>query len=131
MSDNTSKKKFGLPKCEHLTARNSILKLFKSGDYILNPPLKVMFSKTEEKGKIKTLFSVPKRLFKYAVDRNYHKRLLRENYRLNKFIVNEALKDKNFGLNIAFVITTEEKQNFQSIKEVMLLSLNSLGDRIK
>ena len=46
--------------------------------------------------------SVSKRLFKHAVDRNRHKRLIREAYRLQKPTLYESL-DKSYAIMIIYI----------------------------
>lgn len=77
---------FSFSKKEKLKSRKLIEQLFQEGKSITNFPLKLFYLNTAEdqEAKIKVAVSVPKRNFKKAVDRNRIKRLMRENYRLNK-----------------------------------------------
>lgn len=52
---------------------------------------------------VRIVTSVSKRKFKYAVDRNRAKRLLREAYRQNKHSLVEAVAEKDFGLLLGFI----------------------------
>ena len=72
-------------KGERLSSRKSISSLFKTGKVIKVYPLRILYAHVE-KGKFpaSVAISVPKRLFKNAVDRNLLKRRIREAYRLNK-----------------------------------------------
>lgn len=72
-----------LGKTERLKSRKLIKKLFEEGISIKNYPFRLVYIVTET-SPIKSSFSVPKRNFKKAVDRNRIKRLIKEAYRLEK-----------------------------------------------
>ena len=70
-------------------SRKLIEQLFTEGKSVKNFPLRMVFLQVPHTSTfpIQAAFSVPKRNFKRAVDRNRIKRLLRETYRLQKEIV--------------------------------------------
>jgi len=119
-------KPFGFPKNEHLTGKKAIENLFENGKSVMDFPLRAVFCTTKEHNTAKILVSVPKKHFKRAVWRNYHKRLIRESYRLNKQIVSDFLVDKDYGLNVAITLGTSEKQNFLKISEKTIALLNKI-----
>ena len=88
-----------LGKKERLKSRKLIERLFEEGTSIKNFPYRLVYIVTE-KSSNQSSFSVPKRNFKKAVDRNRIKRLIKEAYRLEKENVFEGL---NF--HYAFMIT--------------------------
>ena len=62
------------------------------------------------------VISVPKRHFKHAVDRNRVKRQLREAYRQEKHLLEEAAEDKpQKGLLLAFVWMAAEHRSTQEV----------------
>lgn len=65
-------------------------------------------------------FSVPKRRFKKAVDRNRIKRQMREAYRLNKTILNE-----NYA--IVFVYLPHDKLDYKTIEVAMINTLKQIN----
>lgn len=75
---------FGKP--EKLKSRKLIGKLFEDGKSVKKFPVRLVYLQTEHTSDfpIQAAFSVPKRNFKRAVDRNRIKRLLREAYRHEK-----------------------------------------------
>ena len=72
--------KFTLGKEERLKSRKLIGRLYTEGETIKKFPLRMVYLQTEHTSNYPAQVgvSVPKRLFKKAVDRNRIKRLLRE-----------------------------------------------------
>ena len=85
---------FSLGKKERLTKETWIQELFERGSSFYSHPFKVLYlpHPDPESTTNEILFSVPKRQFKRAVDRNKIKRRLREAYRLNKSEMTAARK---------------------------------------
>ena len=81
-------------KQEKLKSRKLIGKLFEEGKSIKKFPIRLIYLQTEHTSDIllQASFSVPKRNFKKAVDRNRIKRLLREAYRLEKQALFTSIK---------------------------------------
>ena len=75
--------KFTFKKSERLSQKKSIQELFDKGSSFYLYPFKVFFIPSEAPDH-QILISVPKNIFKRAVDRNTIKRRIREGYRLNK-----------------------------------------------
>jgi ribonuclease P protein component len=67
------------------------------------------------------VFSVPKRNFKKATDRNLIKRRMREAYRLNKTGITGDSK-----LQMAYIYTAKELLPFVTIQEKMVLSFKRI-----
>ncbi|AXT61906.1 ribonuclease P protein component [Aquimarina sp. AD10] len=76
-------------KKERLKSKKEIELLFSEGKSVSKYPIRLVYRKTvfEDDVTIKTGVSVSKKHFKSAVKRNRIKRLLRESYRKNKYIV--------------------------------------------
>lgn len=76
---------YSLKKEEILRGEKNIQLLFKSKNSFFSFPFKVLFQKIENTVEPnKVLFSVPKKIFKKAVDRNKIKRQIKEAYRKQK-----------------------------------------------
>lgn len=73
-------------KQERLSSKVLLEQLFKEGKSFAVFPFRVVYKVAElpSSSPAQVAFSVPKRKFKRAVDRNRIKRLMRESYRLNK-----------------------------------------------
>ncbi len=74
---------------EKLKKKNLITELFASGKSATVFPLKMVYLENDHESpfKIQAGVSVSKRNFKSAVDRNRIKRLMRESYRKNKYLI--------------------------------------------
>ncbi|HHB51920.1 MAG TPA: ribonuclease P protein component [Saprospiraceae bacterium] len=110
-------------KAEKLKSRKLIEQLFMRGDRLTSFPIQLVYLKTQHNtdAAIQVGFSVPKRRFKRAVDRNRIKRLLRESYRLNKHelqIIQEADYTKKHIF--MFVYIGKREMSFQEIESAML-----------
>ena len=100
------------PKNEKLKSRKLIEKLFSDGDSVTVFPLKLVYIQTEKHNKIGV--SVSKNNFKKAVERNRIKRLLREAYRYNKYL----LIDKNVkGYAFMILYISKEMPGFEEINK--------------
>jgi ribonuclease P protein component len=77
--------RYSIKKSEILRSKKKIQELFEEGSSFFLYPFKVFFVRTKtDKQKIEVLFSVSKKNFGKAVDRNKIRRRMREAYRLNK-----------------------------------------------
>jgi ribonuclease P protein component len=115
---------YQLPKNERLHAEKSIKELFHEGSSFFLFPFKVQFfvKKDVPLGTQKVLFSVSKRKFKKAVDRNFVKRRIKEAYRLNKHLITL----KNIELNIGFIYVAGNLMEFSEIQPKIILCLKKL-----
>jgi ribonuclease P protein component len=121
---------FGLNKTERLKSRKAIQTLFEQGRGFNQPPLRIVYHLSEEKG-AKAGFSVSKRNFKRAVDRNRIKRLLREAYRLQKNELLLALETKEKGVHFFLTFTNRELPLFEDIHAAVGAAIKNLVKRVE
>jgi ribonuclease P protein component len=114
-------KQFGLGKKERLKSRKQIDVLFAEGKSLAVFPVRVAyrFLPADNDPPVQAGFTVSKKYFKKAVDRNRGKRLLREAYRLQKNDLYEQLSRKGLKAYLFFMFTDKSLSSFNTIKEAM------------
>jgi ribonuclease P protein component len=107
--------KQNLTKKERLNSEKQIGRLFEEGKSIKSGCLRMvyLFIEDEVPSKIQVMFSVPKKNFKKAVDRNMLKRRMREAYRLSKPEIND---DFSMNILIAFIFIDKEISPYLKIE---------------
>ena len=117
--------KLTLGKQERLKSRKLIERLFTDGKSVKSFPLRMVFLQISHTSTfpIQAAFSVPKRNFKRAVDRNRIKRLLRETYRLQKEIVYSKVEKPTICM-ISYI--GKEELSYELLFSKMTLLLNLL-----
>jgi ribonuclease P protein component len=113
--------KFRFSKSERLHKRNAIQELFEKGSSFYLNPFKIIYQNSVTTDHHQVLFSVSKRNFKKAVDRNLIKRRMREAYRLNKHILPESPKRQ-----IAYIYIPKEILTYKEIETKLIESLKRL-----
>ena len=109
------------PKEERLTSQKIIKELFSKGKAQFLYPLRVVYLlKTAPSADFpQVLFSIPKKNFKKATDRNWIRRRMREVYRLHK----KDLVDENGEIKVAsigFIYIAKEKIPYFELKKKIL-----------
>ena len=74
--------------------------------------------------------SVPKRLFKRAVDRNLLKRRIREAYRLQKPYLFDFLEEAGLSLQLVIQYKGREINDFQTIEKKLQEGLENLKKKL-
>jgi ribonuclease P protein component len=121
-----------LKRAEILKSKIKLDLVFKEGKSITQFPIKCIFKEIDvEKNseKIQVGFSVPKRLFKKAVDRNLLKRRLREAYRRNKQILKEPIELKDKQLLLFLIYLANKPLSYQEIEDKIVLILQELKEQ--
>lgn len=114
-----------LTKEERLRGKKNIQELFEHGQSLLQYPLRVVYIlKQNESGAFaKVLFSVPKRRFKKAHDRNLLRRRMKESYR----------QHKNWSegrLILAFSYIANEPASFKDIEKAIQILMDRVNQRV-
>ncbi|MFV0290438.1 MAG: ribonuclease P protein component [Mangrovibacterium sp.] len=122
---------FSLPKANRLHSRKSIEELFEKGESFFMHPIKVVAQMTtfNDDMAVKAAFSVSKRNFKHAVDRNRYKRLLRETYRLNQSPLHENMAKEQHQLAVMFIYAVKEHNDYATVEKAMKKALAKLQSK--
>ena len=116
--------RFTLSKNERLKSKKQIEFLFAEGKTLHHYPLRLKYVSAEssksEINQTKVAFSVPKRRFNKAVERNRIKRLMRECYRLQKNIIYDSAVEPHI-LMILYIGKEEPtyKSLYQSMQKLL------------
>lgn len=110
--------KFTLGKEERLKSKKIIDRLYAEGSTVKVFPLRMVYLQTAHTSEFPAQVgvSVAKRNFKHAVDRNRIKRLLRESYRKQKYIVYNNV-EKPYVFMISYL--AKEELTYASIETKM------------
>lgn len=120
--------RFTLKKDEILSKRDDINLLFKKGKTFNEFPFKVLHLKPEnnEGSIIQFGVSIPKRLFKKAVDRNLLKRRCKEAYRQNRNEFKRTCENQNLPLHFMLIFISKEAIVYEVIEQKIILTLQRL-----
>ncbi len=113
---------------ERLCSKKSIDFLFAKGkSFYVNPfKIKWVYEDLNTMMPAQILIVVPKRYIKKAHTRNKIKRLIREAYRKNKFILYDALKISDKQIIFAIIYNDKDNLAYNLIEEKIILTLQRL-----
>jgi len=115
-------------KSEKLKSKKLIDRLFMEGKNIKSYPLKLVYVSVDgsENAELKTSVSVPKKLVKTAVMRNRIKRLMREVFRKNKYLVT---KDLSTSYAFMFIHISREEPDYERLEKSMIKILENFRNK--
>lgn len=102
---------------ERLKSKQDLARLFEEGTFVRKRFLALKSYQTKEKGQHQIAFSVPKRRFPRAVDRNRIKRRLLEAYRLNK---DKLGLPTEYKMQLILIYNSSAEHNYQEIEKTLL-----------
>jgi ribonuclease P protein component len=120
-----------LRKSEHLYEKKAIETLFETGKTVSLSPVRLLWNAYEGVSElpVKVAFTVPRRSFKKAVDRNLLKRRMREAYRKNKYILYGAAETAMKHYHLMFVYSAKDKALYAEIESKIVLTLQRIADK--
>jgi ribonuclease P protein component len=114
-------------KGERLSRKKAITSLFKSGRVQVSSPVRILYQQVEgEEYPAKMAVSVPKRLFKRAVDRNLLKRRVREIYRHFKPFLYDQLNQAGIQIHLVIQYQRADIVTFEMIEKGIQQGLNKV-----
>tara|TARA_R100000789_G_scaffold73939_1_gene69554 strand:+ start:121 stop:504 length:384 start_codon:yes stop_codon:yes gene_type:complete len=121
------KENFG--KLDKLKSKKTIDQLFIEGKSIKNYPFKLIYIPldNENTATLKTGVSVPKKLVKTAVQRNRIKRLMREVFRKNKYLVTNSLP---VSYAIMIIYLSRDEIEYQKLSGSMIKLLEKFNEKL-
>jgi ribonuclease P protein component len=116
---------------ERLRSKVLVKKLFEEGEKWNFFPFRVIVLKHPIPAKypVQLLISVPRSIYRKAVDRNRIKRLIREVFRKNKYLLYEPLEENHIQLLVCFQYTAKVILSFELIQEKIIVLLQRLMEK--
>jgi ribonuclease P protein component len=128
LSENSvgGKVDFSFQKAERLCSKKIIDKLFQKGETIFVFPVKIVYIETELPSNfpVQAAFTVGKRNFKRAVQRNLIKRRMREVYRLNKHKFYDEIGERQIA--VFFIFTGKTIPEYKQIETAVKKGIKNL-----
>lgn len=119
--------KHGFTKEERLKSTKLISTLFSTGKSVKAFPILAVYTPLETDAEHHQIgFSVAKKKFKRAVDRNLLKRRMLEGYRLNKALL--AAEETSVKLGVMFIYMPKEMLDFEQIEKGVKKVLKRLAE---
>jgi ribonuclease P protein component len=114
--------RYTLGKSDKLKSAKAIEQLFKEGKSFSVFPFRVLYLQVpaadkELKFNLQTAFSVSKKYFKKAVDRNRIKRLMREAWRLQKSVLVNSVNKGGKDVKVFIIYTGNELPEYELVFE--------------
>lgn len=121
-----------LQKDEILSLKKVISETFEKRNSVSKFPLRVIYNKASLPSKYpaQVLFTVPKRIYKLAVDRNRIRRRIKEAYRKNKHNLYQKLESQDEQLAIVILYLGKEELTYQEIEKKLVLSLQEIISKL-
>ena len=123
---------FTFTKEERLYGHIALDNVYNNGKHLQIDSVKIIYLEVP-KGDFppcRIVFSVPKRAFKKAVERNLLKRRMREIYRLEKHLLYNHPNEKEKKIHIYMIYVSKTIIPFDELKDGILKALKTLVNRL-
>jgi|JI7StandDraft_1071085.scaffolds.fasta_scaffold325495_2 ribonuclease P protein component len=126
---------FSFPTILRLKSRKIISSLFqkdKSRSFGAYPLRLIWVALTESTNSpTQAAFSVPKKTFRKANERNTLRRRMKEAYRLHKHLIDKDLKEKEHQYALMWLFTGKEEVSYNEIEKSMIFALQRFSKEIR
>lgn len=122
-----------LCKAERITSKRTIDRLFGTDNNSITAyPFRVVYMPIQQPDvPVSILISVPKKRFHHATDRNRVKRLVREAYRKQKYMLWHQLQDSGQGMAVAFICIAQHMCDYNMVYAAIGKALSKIAAKQK
>ena len=120
-------------KDEKLCSQKLMGELFLSGNSFLSYPLRIVwkiFGELPSESPAQAGFSVPKKMFKHAVDRNILKSRMRESYRLHKSELYNSLNQSEKRIALMMIYIAKEELPLSKIEPAVIKAIGKINGQL-
>ncbi len=124
--------RFTFKKEERLYGHAALENVYTNGKHLHNNAIKIIYTEVppSDQPACRVVFSVPKRSFKKAVDRNLIKRRMREVYRHHKHVLYQHLAEKQKHIHIYLIYSSKQIISFDELQENLIQALQILASKV-
>ena len=120
-------KQFGFSKQERICKRDDFHEILSKGQSVYCYPFRCIYLwRDADSFSMRVAISVSRKRFKHAVDRNKVKRLIRENYRLEKHQFYQHYADCHQSLDILIIYTDTKILSFSLFQKFFIKLIDKL-----
>lgn len=124
--------RFTFKKEERLYGHAALENVYAKGKHLSGDLIKIIYLEVPKSNfpPCRVVFSVPKKSFKKAVERNLLKRRMREVYRNHKHLLYNDLNEKGKNIHMYIIYLPKNILSFDEMKENMLKALKTFVNKL-